>query len=54
MKKYCYTFLQFSSTVIKITKQLTEYCNFTSLKPKKTEVGDKLCQHVDAIIQNEP
>ena len=38
MKKYCYTFHQFFNCC-EMTKQLTEYCNFTSLNPKKTEVG---------------
>ena len=34
MKKYCYTFHQFFN-YCEMTKQVTEYCNFTSLNPKK-------------------
>ena len=45
MKKCCCTFYQFFK-YCKITKKLTEYCNFTLLNPKKTEAVDKLCQHV--------
>ena len=38
MKKYCYTFHQFFN-YCEMTKQLTEYCNFTSLNPKKNWSG---------------
>ena len=38
MKKYCYTFHQFFN-YCEMTKQLTEYCNFTSLNPKNNWSG---------------
>ena len=45
VKKYCCTFHQFFK-YCSITKHLTEYCKFTLVIPKKTEVGDKLWQLV--------
>ena len=39
-------FTSFSNLKTEITKQLTEYCNVTSLNPKTTEAGEKLCQYV--------
>ena len=40
-------FTSFSNIIINIIKQLIEYCNVTSLNPKKDKLkGDNLCQHV--------
>ena len=39
-------FTSFSNLKTEITKQQTEYCNVTSLNPKTTEAGEKLCQYV--------
>ena len=48
MKKNKVTyFTSFSNIIINIIKQLIEYCNVTSLNPKKDKlIGDNLCQHV--------
>ena len=52
MKKYCCKFHQFFK-YRKTTKQLKEYCNFTSLNQKKNKAGDKLCQHVGKMFLSE-